>query len=200
MLVMRTTKYPAYPIRKLICSQKTVGFNDLALAVYPLGLYGVEPRTLFWQKAAHDPHSASALLDFSVVRSEPAPDLPGDVPARVVPDQKHNLLADLFEPLATPLEKLGGYGTYRPAIHESQPHLIEFGQIESVAGDGFRFGIVFGDRPLDEAQRLARICPTVQSGQSHSAPPALVQETHRPRFGVVLGHFHQSVAPSFFLS
>jgi hypothetical protein len=32
MLVMRTTKYPAYSIRELISSQQTLGLHDLALA------------------------------------------------------------------------------------------------------------------------------------------------------------------------
>src|SRR5215204_6267525 len=81
MLVVRKIEDPAYPIRKLISSQQTVRFHDLALAVNPLGLDGVKPRTLLRKKAADDPHPASALLDFAVVSSEPAPDLPGDVPA-----------------------------------------------------------------------------------------------------------------------
>jgi hypothetical protein len=100
MLVMRTIENPAYPIRKLISSQKTVGFDDLALAVYPLGLYGVQPRTLFGQKTTHNPHPASALLDFAVVSSEPPSDLSGDVPGSVVPDEDHDLLAKSFELLA----------------------------------------------------------------------------------------------------
>ena len=71
---MWTTNNPAYPIGKLIGSQQPVGLDHLALAVYPLRLDGVEPRTLLGQKAAYDPHSLFAPFDFSVVRSEPAPD------------------------------------------------------------------------------------------------------------------------------
>src|SRR5215211_4916642 len=149
MLVMRTTKYPAYPIRKLVGSQQPVGLHDLALCVYPLWLDGVQPRTLLGQKTTHDPHPASAVLDFSVVSSEPAPDLPGDVPASVVPDEEHNLLSNRFEPLAAPLKKLSRYTAHGPAVDESQPRLMEFWQIESVAGDGLRLGIVFGDRLLE---------------------------------------------------
>src|SRR5215218_11280440 len=202
MLVVRKIEDPAYPIRKLISSQQTVRFYDLALAVNPLGLDGVKPRTLLRKKAADDPHPASALLDFAVVSSEPAPDLPGDVPAGVIPDEDHDLLSSRFELLAAPSEKLGRYGTHGPPIYESQPCLVEFGQVESVAGDGFRSsaGVVFGDRPLDEAKGRAFLGPTAQGGQCHPAPPALVQETHRPSFGVVLGHCHQPVAPPFFLS
>src|SRR5215213_4463069 len=143
MLVMRTIEYPAHPIRELISSQQPVGLHDLALSVYPLGLYGVQPRTLLGQKTPHDPHPASALLDSAVVSSEPAPDLPGDVPAGVVPDEDHDLLSSRFELLQAPLKKLGRYGTHGPPIYESQPCLVEFGQVESVAGDGFRLGVVF---------------------------------------------------------
>src|SRR5919112_1185332 len=74
--------------RKLLAIGRVL--RPLALAVYPLGLYGIEPRTLLGQKAAHYPHSAPAVLDFSVVRSEPAPDLPGDVEGSVVPDEKQH--------------------------------------------------------------------------------------------------------------
>src|SRR5215218_3629588 len=193
MLVMRTTKDPANSVGELVSSQQSVGFYDLALAVYPLGLYGIEPRTLLGQQAAHYPNSAPALLDFSVVRSEPAPDLFGDVP-----DENQHSLACRLELLATPRKEARGYGTHRPPIHEPQPHLlVEFGQIQAVAGYGLRLGVIFGYRALDETLGLAFLAPATQSRQGYPAPPALVQETHRPlRTG--LGEANQSVAASFF--
>ena|SRR5215207_6127845 len=97
MLVMRTTEHPANSVGELVSSQQSVGFYDLALAVYPFGLYGIEPRALLRKKADNDPHSAPAVLEFSVVRSEPAPELFGDVPARVVPDEKQHSLACRLE-------------------------------------------------------------------------------------------------------
>ena len=81
---MRTIEEPTYSVSEFVGSEQTVGFDDLALAVYPLGFYGVQPRTLLGQQAADDPHSLVALFDFSVVFSEPPADLFGDVPARVV--------------------------------------------------------------------------------------------------------------------
>src|SRR5215213_5038815 len=173
MLVMRTTENPAYPIRKLVGSKQPVWLDDLALSVNPLRLYGVQPRTLLRKKATHDPHSVSALLDSAVVSSEPAPDLPGDVPARVVPDEDHDLLADLFELLQAPLKELGRYGTDGPSVNEAQPRIADLRQVESVAGDGFRLGVVFGDRALNEAKGLALLGEAAQGGQSHPAPPAL---------------------------
>src|SRR5215211_7424010 len=170
MLVMRTTKDPANSVGELVSSQQSVGFYDLALAVYPLGLYGIEPRTLLGQQAAHYPNSAPALLDFSVVRSEPAPDLFGDVPARVVPDENQHSVPYRLELLATPRKEPRGYGTHRPPIHEPQPRLpIEFGQIEAVAGYGLRLGVVFGNRPLEETLGLSFLPPAILIRQAHPA-------------------------------
>jgi hypothetical protein len=199
MLVMRTIEDPTNPLGELVSAQRiAVGLDHFALAVYPLGFYGVQPRALLGKKAAHDPYPFCALLDFSVVRSEPAPDLFGDVPTGVVPDENQHLLAHSFELLAAPLEKLRRYGTDGPPIHEPQPRLVELGHIESVAGDGFRVRIVFGDRLLNETQRLPFLRPATEGGHCQPTPPALVQETNRPGVGIGLGHFHQSIAPPFF--
>ena len=93
MLVVRTTENPAHSIREFVGSEQSVGLDDLSLAVYPLWLDGVLPRTLLGKQATYDPHSLAAFLDPTVVFSEPASDLFGDVPASVVPDEKQNLLA-----------------------------------------------------------------------------------------------------------
>src|SRR5215208_5484186 len=51
------------------------------------------------------------------------------MPTRIVPNQKQDLLADPFELLGTPSEKLRRYRAYGPIIHESQPRLIELWQV-----------------------------------------------------------------------
>src|SRR5215212_4728341 len=199
MLVMRTVEDPTDPIGKLVSTKQSIRLNHFALAVNPLGLYGVQPRTLLGKKAAYDPHSAPAPLDLLVMFSEPSSHLAAYVPACVVPDEDQHFLASSFELLRAPPEKLSRYRAHGPPIHEPQPHIIEFGQVESVAGDGLGLGIVFGDRPLDEAKGLSFFRPATQGGQGHPAPPALIQEAHRPiRIG--LRYSHQSVAPSFFRS
>ena len=110
---------------------------------------GVKPRTLLPKKTTHDPHAFPALLDAAIVLSEPSPYLFGDVPRSVVPDEQQNLLADLFELFQAPSEKLSGYGTEGPAVDETQPRLPgDLGQIEPVAGDGLRLGIIFFERLL----------------------------------------------------
>src|SRR5215207_886103 len=200
MLVMRTSEDSTDSVGEFVGAQQTVGLYNLALAVDPLGLDGVQPRALLWQQAAYDSHSFAALSDLAVMFTEPPPDLFGDVPAGVVPDEKQDLLASRFELFATPMKELCRYGTHGPPVHEPQPRIVEFRQVEPVTGDGFRLGIILGDRLLDEAHRLAFLGPATQGRQGLSAPPALILKTHRPGLGVGLGYAHQSVAPPFFLS
>src|ERR671912_2252529 len=203
MLVMRKIEDPANPLGELVSSQRiALRLHHFSLGVYPLGFYGVKPRALLGQKAAHDPHSRTALFDPAVVRPEPSPELLGDVPRSVVPDEQQNLLAHLFELLQAPLEKLSRYGRNRSSVYEAHPHVGDLGQVESVAAYGLRSfaGIIFCDRPLDEAQRVALLAPGVECGKRQAAPPAFVLEADGPGAGVLGGHFHQSVAPPFFRS
>ena len=88
---MRTAKRAANPVGQFVGPQQPVELDDSPFAMNPLGLYGVQPRALLRKKATDDPHSLATLLDSAVVFSEPSPHLPGDVPARVVPDQKKGL-------------------------------------------------------------------------------------------------------------
>src|SRR5918995_1351426 len=200
MFVVRTVENLANSVGKLVCSEKSVGFDHLALAVNPLRFDGVQPRALLRKQATDDPYPLSALFDSAVVGTEPTPHLFGDVPTGVVPDENENLLANGFELSHAPLEKAPRYRRNRPSVHEPDPRPIESGQVESVTAYGFRLGVVLGDRPLDEARGLALLGPGVERGQGHPAPPALVQEAHRPGVGIGLGHFHQSIATPFFLS
>src|SRR5215212_24948 len=199
MLVVRTTERPAHPVGQFIRAQQSIELHDLALAMNPFGLHGVQPRALLRQKATDDPYPTAALLDFSIVFAEPSSDLPGDVPACVVPDEKKGLLAKSFELLAAPREKPRGYGAHRPAVDEPYPYVVEPWKVEAVPGYGLRLGVVFGDRLLDHARGLALLGEGAQSGQRHPAPPAFVQKADGPqRVGV--GCLHQSVAPPFFRS
>src|SRR5215213_875495 len=185
---LRVRKLPAIRRVLLPCARRV-----------PIGLYGIEPLTLLRKKATHDPYSASALFDFSVVRSELLSNLPGDMPTGVIPDEKQDSLASRFEPLATPRKEPRRYGTHRPPVYEPQPRIVEFGQVEAVAGDGLRLGVVFGNRPLDETLGFTFLAPATQGRQGHPAPPAFVLEANGP-FGIGSGRFHQPVAASFFLS
>src|SRR5215212_2851453 len=71
--------------------------------------------------------------------------------------------------------------TGRPStIYKPKPRLLELRHEESVAGDGLRVRVVFGDRLLHEARGLAILAPGVHRWQGKAAPPRLVLEAHRP--------------------
>src|SRR5215213_4932910 len=113
VLVMRTVKDRAYSLSQLVSCEQSVRLDHLALTMDPLGLHRVEPRALFGQKAAYDPHSTAAVFDFPVVRSEPLSDLFGDVPRSIVPDQNPNPFARRFKPFAAPRKEAGVGSTGR---------------------------------------------------------------------------------------
>jgi hypothetical protein len=71
MLVMRTTEDSAEALGQLVGCKQTSRFYHLALGMNPLGFYRVQPRALFGQKAAYDPHSTAAVFDFPVMRDDP---------------------------------------------------------------------------------------------------------------------------------
>jgi hypothetical protein len=180
MLVMRTTEDPADSVGELISSKQSLGLCNLAFAVDPLGLYGVEPRALGGQQARYYPNPMAAGFDFSVVRCDPLSDLSAFVPACVVPDKQQGLLASRLEPVATPPEKLRGYGAHWAAVHEPQPALFELRQIQPVAGESLRLGIVLSRRFLEEAHRLSRLGPGVQARPLKARKPGLILEAQYP--------------------
>src|SRR5215207_452704 len=199
MLVVRTLECRADPLGQLVGTEQTRWLDHLAFAVNPFGLDRVEPRALLGQQTSDDPHSTTTLFDFSVVRTDPTPDLTAYVPAGVVPDQHPHSFAELFEPLRAPLQKARGYPAYRTPVHETQPCPRELGRVQSVARDGLRIGVVFFDHLLNQTQRLTLLAKAVQVRLRHPAPPAFVQEAHNP-IELVLRQPHQSIAPSFFLA
>src|ERR671913_981674 len=194
MLVMRTIERPADPLGELVGPQKPVELHDPPFPVYPLGLDGVQPRTLLRKKATHDPHPTAAVFDLPVVFSEPSPDLLGDVPARVVPDEHQHFLARRLELFGAPRKEPPRYTAHGPAVDEPQPHLAaDLGQVEPVAGDRFGIGVVLGDRLLDHTMGLSPLGEAAEGRQGHPAPPALVLKAYGP-LRVPVGHLHQSVA------
>src|SRR5215204_4859726 len=124
MFVVGTVENLANSVGKLVCSEKSVGFDHLALAVNPLRFDGVQPRALLRKQATDDPYPLTALFDSAVVGTEPTPHLFGDVPTGVVPDENENLLANGFELSHAPLEKARRYRRNRPPVHEPDPRSI----------------------------------------------------------------------------
>src|SRR5918998_2105240 len=150
MFVMRTIEDSADSLGQLMSGEQPIGLDHLALAMNPLGLYRIEPRTLLGQKTAYDPHAPAVLFDPAVVRSDPVTHLMAYMPAGVVPDQNPNLLSRCLELLRASPKKAGRYTAHWPTVHEAHPHLLKLRHQKPVAGDGFRIRVVFGDRLFDE--------------------------------------------------
>src|SRR4051812_31518528 len=129
MLVVHTPECCADPVCQLVGTEHSLRLNHLALAMDPLGLYGVEPRALFGQQTAYDPHTRATLFDLTVVSSDPPSHLAAYVPASVVPDQHPYSLAGRLELLRAPRKEASSYPAHGAAIHKAQPHLLELRHI-----------------------------------------------------------------------
>lgn len=139
MFVVRTLKGGTDSFGQLVGREQPIGLYDPSFAVNPFGLHRIEPRALFGQQAAYDPHSLATVFDFSVVRGDPPSDLFGDVPASVVPDQHPNLPTRRLKLLRAPRKEAGGYPAHGPPIHKAHPHLLELRHIKPIA-----FEMAFG--------------------------------------------------------
>src|SRR5215211_1421714 len=199
MLVVRTTEYPADPVCELISAEQSLGLRDLAFGVDPLGLYRVQPRTLGGQKARDYAYPTAAFFGLAVVGADPLAHPKAFVPASVVPDQKQGLLAPRLEPSATPLEEPRAYGAHRPTVHEPEPALLEFRQVQPVAGEGLRLGIVLLRLFLEESHRLFGLGPGAHRRPLEARKPALVLEAQDP-LRADPGEPDQPISIPFFLS
>src|SRR5215211_4006531 len=179
MRLVDTAEGLADPVGELVSAEQCLRLDYLAFAVYPLGLYRIEPRTLGGQKAGNYPYSsfATIIFDLAVVGGDRASNVLAFMPGGVVPDQKQGLLAPQFELLAAPPKKLRGYGTHRPTIDEPQPGLFKLGQIHPVAGEGLRLGVILSGLLLQKMHRLCGIRPRVQARSLEAGEPALVFES-----------------------
>src|SRR3712207_4832821 len=119
------------------------------------------------------------------------------VPACVVPDEKQSLLAPMLEPVAAPPKKPCGYGAHRATVHEPQPGLFHLRQIQPVAGESLRLGIVLSRLFRKEAHRLCGIRPRTQRRSLEARKPRLVLETYSPAW-MALGEPDQPVSSPFF--
>src|SRR5829696_5245328 len=200
MFFVITAEEPANPLSELVSTGHSLGLNYLAFAVNPLGLDRIEPRAPGGQQTRHYADPTAPILDLAVLGGDPLSHLSAFVPACVVPDQEQSLLASRLEPLATPPEKLCGYGAHRATIHESQPRLFELRRIQPVAGESLGVGIVLSGLLLEEAHRLARLLPGMHRGSLEAAEPTLILKTQEDPLRMGLGEPDQPISIPFFLS
>src|SRR5215211_1031797 len=197
MLFVSTAEDFANPLGELVSTEQPLGLNYLAFGVNPLRLYCVEPRALGGQQRWHYPDPMAAGFDTAVVGADPASDLMAFMPACVVPDKKQGLLAPLPKPVAAPTEKLRGYGAHGSTIHEPQPSFLKLRQIQSVAGESLRLGIVLFRFFLKKASRLCGIRPGTHSRSLEARKPTLILEAQSPLW-MALGEPYQPVSSPFF--
>src|SRR5215210_8322835 len=190
MLFVSTAEDFANPLGELVSTEQPLGLNYLAFGVNPLRLYCVEPRALGGQQTRHYPDPMAAGFDTAVVGGDPASDLMAFMPACVVPDEKQSLLAPLPKPVAAPPKKLRGYGAHGSTIHEPQPSLLKLRQIQSVAGESLRLGIVLSRLFFEQTHRLSSISPGMHTRPLEAGEPGLVLETQSP-LGTGLGQMAQ---------
>ena len=179
MLVMRTTKDPTYPICKLVSAKHSLGLDHFALAVYPFGFYGVQPRTPGGQEAGNYAYSTAVFFDLAVVGGDPALSPLGFYASLRCPRSESEPSCLSSGACGNTTRKtVWGYGAQRPTIHESQPRLFKLRQIKPLAGEGFGSfaGIVLCGLLLEDAHRLARLLPAMHRGSLKAAEP-----TSRPR-------------------
>src|SRR5829696_6450624 len=147
----------------------------------------------------HYPNPTAAGFDKAVVGNDPISHLMALVPTSVVPDEKQSLLTPLSEPVAAPSEKLGSYGAHRATVHEPQPGLCHLRQVEPVAGEGLRLGIVLSRFFLKKSHRRLRgIRPRMQRRSLEAGEPGLVLEAQSPpRMALWASRISRSRAPFF---
>src|SRR5215212_10412711 len=198
MLFVGTAEDFANPLGELVSTEQPLGLDYLAFAVDPLGLYCIEPRALGGQQTRHYPNPMTAGFDLAVVGEDPISHPMALVPTSVVPDEKQSLLAPLSEPVAAPSEKLGSYGAHRATVHEPQPGLCHLRQVEPVAGEGLRLGIVLSRFFLEKSHRRLRgIRPRMQRRSLEAGEPGLVLEAQSPP-RMALGEPYQPISSPFF--
>ncbi len=181
---MGTAMIGAHALGHRLGTEQARRLGDGALARDPRGLNRVEPGTLDGQSAGADADTVALLLDRPVVDTDPRPHRATHLPGGVVPDQHPDRHAQRLQLGTAPGQELRRAAADRPAHDAAPPDLLRLSaaaQQHPLAGQGFRVGIVFGDRLFHQAQRLIRVRPGVPGGLGQSAPPHLIGKAQRPR-------------------
>jgi hypothetical protein len=123
------------PLRQLFGRKQAIGFNDGSLAMDPLRLDGTPPGVFRREPKGQDAHTFACLFDLLMVFSDPGPHDLAEMPGRISLDQQPGARALLCQPLAAPVEKLGGDVAHRALGNKAQPHLVAH---RANDGDGLR--------------------------------------------------------------
>src|ERR687895_1580456 len=167
--------------------QQPVGLHRFALGMDPTGFYRVEPGAFGGQGTGQDADSFPFPLDSAVVGLYPAPPFLAKGAGGGAPHQEQRLLAQSLQLATDPRQESGGHPTDGATLHKAQPHfLLGWGgrglpaHHKPIAGQGFGFWGIFGNRVRYQPPGTTYICPGVQAGVSQSAKPALIFKAQGP--------------------
>ena len=85
MLFVGTAIGVTHPVGQFGWGEQAIRINHSPLAMNPLWLNGIEPRTLGRKRADHDAYPLSVLPHPAVVLSDPAFNQPADMLGGIVP-------------------------------------------------------------------------------------------------------------------
>ena len=106
MWLPSAAKSGANTLLQFISAEQSRRLRHPLLARQPLGLNGLEPRTLRRQGAGAEANALAGLLDLAVVLAHPRAHDLAVRPGGVVPDQEHGPLATRLGLLGTPAQEV----------------------------------------------------------------------------------------------
>src|SRR5512135_1157248 len=204
MRFIGTPKVGTNALGQLLGRKQAVRFDDGLFSMHPLGLNGVEPRTLCGQQAGQDTHSFACLFPLLIVLPDPRADHEAFVPGGIIPDQEPVALALRGQALTTPLQEPYRDRAHRSSGNKAQPHLVTLGLVRgallpqhAIAGQCFGIRVSFFPGLFHQAHRVDLILPGMHTRQGKATPPHFVEEAHGP-VRLPTGPSNQPVACVFF--
>ena len=202
---MRTVKGSANSVSQGLFGKSSIRLNNSAFTMRPLGFNRVEPRAFDRQKTNQDANSFSRSFDHAIVFTNPGTHSLAGVPTSIVPNHGQNRLAQCFDFLAAPLQKLNGNTAHGSSINETQKHFLKSqirachpSQKDAIASQGFWIRIIFLFGLLYQLQRLSFFTPTRQVRLGKAAPPGFILKAPNPT--MLLCQSYYSVARLFLRS
>ena len=204
MVSMITAKCGAHSIRQFLGRQGASWFCHSPLAVHPLGLDRIRPRTLDGQQTHQDAHAFSCPFDLAIVFTDPVAYRMADMPRSIVPNQGQHSDVQSLQFGTTLLQKLNGDTAHRSPVHKAQPGLLLGPKLirypayqQAITGQSLWIWILFLLHLLHQAERLVSLRPGIQTRLFKTAPPRFILIASGP-VGVLVGQSAQPIPSVFF--
>lgn len=205
MIEVNAVKGSANSVGQVLFGKGSIGLDDPAFTMGPLGFNRVEPGTFDRQEANQDANAFSGPFDRSIMFSNPSPHSFAGVPAGIIPNHCQNRFAQFLDFLAGPLQELDRNATHRPTINEAQEHFLKPqiicchpAQQHAITSQGFGIRVIFLFGLFHQSHRLFFFTPTRQVGLGKAAPPSFVLKAPHP--AILLCQRNYPVSGLFFRS